>query len=109
MEGFPGSISKVPWNTLAGQPGKQNHNVRIIRNEVAVKISKAEKRLNVFNLAGFRPILNSLNLGGIHLQSFFREDEAEVFDSVFGKMTFIWTAYRPFSWRQQRTSQTCFL
>ena len=72
-----------------GQPGKQNHDVGIIRNEVAVKISEAKKRLNVFNLAGLRPILNSLNLGGIHLQSVFREDEAEVFDSVFGKTTFI--------------------
>ena len=43
LEGFLGSIGKVPWNTLAGQPGKWNHNVRIIGNEVAVKISKAEK------------------------------------------------------------------
>ena len=34
---------------------------------------------------GLRPILNSLNLGGIHLQSVFREDEGEVFDGVFGK------------------------
>ena len=54
-----------------------------------VKISKVEKILNVFNLAGLRPILNSLNLGGIHLQSVFREDKAKVFDGVFGKMTFI--------------------
>ena len=57
---------------------------------MAVKISKAKKRLNIFNLAGFRPIMNSLNLGGIHLQYVFREDEAEAFDGVFGKMTFIW-------------------
>ena len=43
LEGFPGGIGKVPRNTLAGQPGKQNHNVGIIRNEVTIKISKAEK------------------------------------------------------------------
>ena len=43
LEGFPGGISKVLWNTLAGQPGKQNHDVRIIGNEVAVKISEAKK------------------------------------------------------------------
>ena len=43
LEGFPGSIGKVPWNTLVGQLGKLNHNVGIIRNEVVVKISKAEK------------------------------------------------------------------
>ena len=84
-----GGISKVPRNTLAGQLGKRNHNVGIIRNEAVVKISEAKKRLNFFNLAGLRPILNSLNLGGIHLQSVFREDEAEVFNSVFRKMTFI--------------------
>ena len=43
LEGFPGCIGKVPWDTLAGQPGKQNHNVRIIRNEAVVKISEAKK------------------------------------------------------------------
>ena len=75
LEGFLGGIGKVPRNTLVGQLGKRNHNVGIIGNEAAVKISKAKKRLNVCNLAGLRPILNSLNLGGIHLQSIFREDE----------------------------------
>ena len=43
LEGFPGSIGKVPWDTLAGQLGKWNHNVRIIRNEAVVKISEAKK------------------------------------------------------------------
>ena len=43
LEGFPGGIGKIPWNTLAGQPGKWNHDVGIIRNEAAVKISKAKK------------------------------------------------------------------
>ena len=43
LEGFPGGISKVPWDTLAGQPGKWNHDVGIIGNEAAVKISKAKK------------------------------------------------------------------
>ena len=46
--------------------------------------------MNIFNLAGLRPILNSLKLGGVHLQSIFREDEAKVFDRVFRKTTFIW-------------------
>ena len=43
LEGFPGGISKVPRNTLVGQPGKQNHDVGIIGNEAAVKISEAKK------------------------------------------------------------------
>ena len=43
LEGFPSGIGKVPWNTLVGQPGKQNHNVGKIGNEAEVKISKAEK------------------------------------------------------------------
>ena len=43
LEGFLGGISKVPWNTLVGQLGKWNHDVGIIGNEVAVKISKAKK------------------------------------------------------------------
>ena len=43
LEGSLGSISEVPQDTLVGQPGKQNHDVGIIRNEAAVKISKAKK------------------------------------------------------------------
>ena len=43
LEGFLGGIGKVPQDTLAGQLGKRNHDVRIIRNEAAVKISKAKK------------------------------------------------------------------
>ena len=35
--------------------------------------------------------MNSLNLGWIHLQTFFRKNEAQVLDSVFGKMTFVQT------------------
>ena len=40
LEGFPGGIGKVTWNTLAGQPGKRNHDVGIIRNEAVVKLAK---------------------------------------------------------------------
>ena len=40
LEGFLGNIGKVPQNILVGQPGKQNHDVRIIRNEAAVKLAK---------------------------------------------------------------------
>ena len=43
LEGFPGSIGKVPWNTLVDQLGKRNHDGRIIGNEAAVKISEAKK------------------------------------------------------------------
>ena len=43
LEGFSGSIGKVPRNTLAGQPGKRNHDGGIIGNEAAVKISEAKK------------------------------------------------------------------
>ena len=42
LEGFLGGIGKVPWDTLAGQLGKRNHDVGIIRNEAVVKISKAK-------------------------------------------------------------------
>ena len=43
LEGFPGSIGKILWDTLAGQLGKWNHDVGIIGNEAVVKISKAKK------------------------------------------------------------------
>jgi hypothetical protein len=51
--------------------------------------SETQKRLNVLNFLRFRPILDSLDFGGRHLQTIFGEDKTKVIDGVNGKEAFI--------------------
>ena len=43
----------------------------------------------VLHLARLRPVLDDLDFGWIHLQSFFGKDEAEVLDGVRRKTAFV--------------------
>src|SRR6202522_4116486 len=84
--GFSGEI---PNNTFASETGKWNHDVGIVENEAAVEISETQKRLNVFDFLWFRPILDSLDFSGRHLQTILGEDETKVLDRVDREKTFI--------------------
>ena len=46
----------------------------------------------VLHLARLGPVLDGLDFGWIHLQSFFGKDEAEVLNSVRRKTAFVWTS-----------------
>ena len=46
------------------------------RNEMLVEIGKTQEGLNVFNLVGFRPILNDLDIVGGHGETAWRKDVA---------------------------------
>ena len=50
--------------------------------------------MDVLHFSGFRPILNNLDFGLVRLQSFFGKDEAEIFNSVRGEVTFIRTCIK---------------
>ena len=45
--------------------------------------------MNILDFLGFRPILDSLNFGGVHLQTILRKNKAKVFDSVTGESTLV--------------------
>ena len=48
----------------------------------------------VLDFLWFRPILDCLNLGGVHLKTIFGEDEAKIFNSVDGEVAFVGTAIK---------------
>ena len=56
------------------EAGKGNHDVGIVGNEAAVEISETQKGLNVLDFLWFRPILDSLDFSGRHLQTICGED-----------------------------------
>ena len=62
FEGFPAFQSEVPSDPLSSQTCEQNCNIRIVKNESPIKISKSEKGLNVLDFAQFRPFLDGLDL-----------------------------------------------
>ena len=41
FKGFPSSIGKIPGYPFAGESGKRNYNVGIVRNETVVEICKS--------------------------------------------------------------------
>src|SRR5271168_594339 len=89
FECLTGFSCKIPSNTLASEAGKGNHDVGIVGNEAAVEVSETQKGLNVLDFLWFRPILDSLDFSGRHLQTICGDDKAEVLDRVDREKTFI--------------------
>jgi len=54
-------IGKVPNSTLLGEACEWNSDFGVSINEVSVEVGKTKERLNVFDLPGFRPILDNLD------------------------------------------------
>ena len=48
----------------------------------------------IFDLVGFRPIKNGLDLLLVHAKAFIGEDVAEVFNFIFVPFTFWWTSVK---------------
>ena len=57
-----------------GEAGERDGDVRVMWNKTPVEINKPQEGLYVFNLVGFRPILNDLDFVGSHGKSTQRED-----------------------------------
>jgi len=58
-------------------------------DELAIEICKAKKRLNVFNFARFRPILDDLDFGGVHQQASRRKYITKIFDGIGMESAFL--------------------
>src|SRR5882724_1966342 len=56
-----------------------NSDFGISKNESSVKVGETEERLNIFDLSGFRPILDYLDFVRCHGEAFGRQHISEVF------------------------------
>ena len=71
-------IREVPSNTFMSEVGEWNGDFRVFWNKMLIEIGKAQKGLDVFvfDLLGFGPILNDLDLVRGHSEATQREDIA---------------------------------
>ena len=69
-------IREVPRSTFTSEAGEWNGDFRVLQNKTPIEIGKAQEGLDVFNLSGFRPILNDLDFVRGHSEAAQREDIA---------------------------------
>ncbi|KIN94662.1 hypothetical protein M404DRAFT_167671 [Pisolithus tinctorius Marx 270] len=81
---------EVPRSPLAGKLSQWYDNVQIVKDKMVVKVSEAEERLNIFDLARLRPITDGLDFFLQHCEASRGKVEAKVFDQVQVELTFLW-------------------
>ena len=69
-------IGEVPSSTFMSEMSEQNGDFGVFWNKTPIEIGKAQKGLDVFDLLGFRPILNDLDFVRGHGEAAWREDIA---------------------------------
>src|SRR5882724_8136207 len=74
-----------------------NSDFRISENESSVKVGETEERLNIFDLLGFGPILDYLDLVRCHGEAFGRQHISEVFTGSDVEFTFVCTGKKSVS------------
>ena len=58
------------------ETGECNGDFGVFQNKTLIEIGEAQERLDIFDLSGFGPILNDLDLVGGHSEATQREDIA---------------------------------
>src|SRR5882724_668655 len=66
-----------------------NSDFRISENESSVKVGETEERLNIFDLLGFRPILDYLDFVRCHGEAFGRQHISKVFTGSDVEFAFV--------------------
>jgi len=82
-------LREVPRSIFPGEPGKWNHNIRVVEDEPAVEIGKAQEGLDVLHLSRFRPVRDGLDLVRRHSQTVRREAIAKILYRVQVELTFL--------------------
>src|SRR5882724_1221884 len=82
-------IGEVPRGTLVGKTHKRNSDFRVSENETTIEVGTSEERLDVFDLPGFRPILDDLDLVRGHGEAFRRQHVSEVFAGSDMELAFV--------------------
>jgi len=55
-------LREVPRSVFLGEPGKRDHDVRVVEDKPAVEVGKAQEGLDVLHLSRFRPVGDGLDL-----------------------------------------------
>ena len=66
-------IREVPSSTFTSEMGEWNGDFRVFQNKMSIEIGEAQERLDIFDLPGFKLILNDLDFVGGHSEPAWRE------------------------------------
>jgi len=62
VEGTSTVLGEVPRSVFPGEPGKWDHDVRVVEDKPVVEIGEAQEGLDVLYLSRFRPVVDGLDL-----------------------------------------------
>ncbi len=88
-------LSKLECDTFAGEVGERDDNVRVVEDEVTIKISEAKEGLNILYFLRLGPILNYLNFRLVHGESLGRQNVPKVLYLLRVKLTFVGMGKKP--------------
>src|SRR6516164_7230460 len=90
VESVAGSVVENEAVALLEESRERRDHLGVTPNEAAVKVGKAEEDLEVVHRGRLRPIENSRDFLGIHLDAVGRDDVAEVLHLVLMERTLLW-------------------
>ena len=64
IEGTSTVLGEVPRSVFPGEPGKRDHDVRVVEYKLVVEVGGAQEGLDVLHLSRFRPVGDGLDLVG---------------------------------------------
>jgi hypothetical protein len=96
-------VIKLPRGALASKMCKRNGNIRIALDEALIEISEPKERLNILNLARFRPVHDNLDIGWIHLELIRPHQKSQIFNRINIKRIFFTISEESMLWSCHRT------
>jgi hypothetical protein len=88
IEGRLTILGKIPFDVLPSQSCERNCDIRVVMDESSIEVGKPKERLDVFYFAGYRPLLDGLDLVGSHGKAIRREDISEILHRVMVPFAF---------------------
>ena len=74
IESVPTLVRELPGNSLSSETSDDD--LRVVVDEPPVKVCEAQKGLDVADLPGFGPFLNTRDLGRVHGEAVRRENKS---------------------------------
>ncbi|KIM40442.1 hypothetical protein M413DRAFT_73057, partial [Hebeloma cylindrosporum] len=89
VEGRLLSGPSAPLLVVTCEVKEQVGMIREVFNELTVEVSKAQERLNLYFVCWCRLFLNTGYLNGVHRDTVLRDNDTEVLDGGFLKLTLL--------------------
>ena len=94
VKGLLGSIIPNKWLVFLEELVHGLSKFREFPNKTSIKVSESKEEAYLFNILGDWPVMDSIELGGVHHHLAFFDNKAKVFNLCFAKFAFQWFAIK---------------